>query len=40
MESMFPRAAKGRDFKKCLTLAAYFLCLETAGLPVCYPLTF
>ena len=24
--------------KKCLTLAVYFLCLETPGLPACYPL--
>ena len=24
--------------KKCLTLAAYFLCLETPGLPAYYPL--
>ena len=27
-----------RERKKCLTLAAYSLCLETPGLPVCYPL--
>ena len=24
--------------RKCLTLAGYFLCLETPGLPACYPL--
>ena len=24
--------------KKCLTLAAYFLYLQTPGLPACYPL--
>ena len=35
---LFPPAAKERD-KKCLTLAAYFLCLETPGLPACYPFT-
>ena len=28
-----------RDKKKCLTLAVYFLCLETPSLPACYPLT-
>ena len=26
--------------KKRLTLAVYFLCLETPGLPACYPLIF
>ena len=26
-----------RERKKRLTLAAYFLCLETPGLPACYP---
>ena len=26
-----------REIKKCLTLAAYFLCLETPGLSACYP---
>ena len=36
---LFPPAAKERE-KKCLTLAAYFLCLETSGLPACYPLNF
>ena len=25
--------------KKCLTLAAFFLCLETPGIPACYPLS-
>ena len=35
---LFPPAAKERD-KKCLTLAAYFLCLENPDLPACYPLT-
>jgi len=25
-----------REIKKCLTLAAYSLCLETPGLPACY----
>ena len=34
--SLFPPAAYGRD-KKYLTLAAYFLHLETPGLPACYP---
>ena len=29
-----------RERKRCLTLAAYFLCLETPGLPTCYPLTY
>ena len=29
---------KGEIKKKCLTLAAYFLHLETPGLSVCYPL--
>ena len=24
--------------KKCLTFAAYFLCLENPGLPACYPI--
>ena len=28
-----------RENKKCLTLAAYFLRLETPGLPACYPFT-
>ena len=28
-----------RERKKRLTLAVYFLCLETPGLPACYPLT-
>ena len=28
-----------REIKKCLTLTAYFLHLETPGLPACYPLT-
>ena len=27
-----------REIKKCLTLAAYLLHLETPGLPACYPL--
>ena len=27
-----------RKIKKCLTLAAYFLLLDTSGLPACYPL--
>ena len=27
------------EIKKCLTLAACFLRLETPGLPACYPLT-
>ena len=36
--SLFPPDAEGRE-KKCLTLAAYFLRLETPGLPACYPLT-
>ena len=27
-----------REIKKCLTLAAYFLRLETTGLPACFPL--
>ena len=34
---MFLPAIEERD-KKCLTLAAYFLLLETPGLPACYPL--
>ena len=29
-----------RERKKCLTLAAYFLRLETPGLPACYPLIY
>ena len=33
--SLFPPAAKGRE-KNCLTLAAYFLSLETPDLPACY----
>ena len=37
--SLFPPAAYERD-KKCLTLAAYFLRLETSSLPPCYPLTY
>ena len=28
-----------RDIKHCLTLAAYFLCLETPSLLACYPFT-
>ena len=28
-----------RENKNCLTLAAYFLCLETPGLPACNPLS-
>ena len=35
--SLFPLAAWERD-RKCLTLAAYFLHLETPSLPKCYPL--
>ena len=35
--SLFPPAAEERE-RKSLTLAACFLCLETPGLPVCYPL--
>ena len=35
--SLFPPASEERE-RKCLTLAACFLCLETPGLPVCYPL--
>ena len=34
--SLFPPGAQERE--KCLTLAGYFLCLETPGLPACYPL--
>ena len=35
--SLFPPASEERE-RQCLTLAACFLCLETPGLPVCYPL--
>ena len=38
MTRLFPPAAEERDKKKCLTLAAYFLHLETPVLPACYPL--
>ena len=34
--SLFPPGAQERE--KCLTLAGYFLCLETPGLSACYPL--
>ena len=34
--SLFPPGAQERQ--KCLTLAGYFLCLETPGLPAHYPL--
>ena len=34
----FPLPLK-RETKNCLTLEAYFLHLETPGLPACYPLT-
>ena len=33
--SLFPPASQERE--KCLTLAGYFLHLETPGLPFCYP---
>ena len=33
--TLFPPAAYQRE-KICLTLAAYFLCLENPGLPACY----
>ena len=35
--TLFPPAAYQRE-KICLTLAAYFLCLENPGLPACYSL--
>ena len=38
MQHSFVSSGLLRERKKRLTLAVYFLCLETPGLPACYPL--
>ena len=40
MQHSFVSSGLLRERKKRLTLAVYFLCLETPGLPACYPLIF